>query len=70
MWDFTTGAWPCSGTNNSQAAGKKGLKRDPQRILIRDYSVDRSEAENPKRWLPVAPSVSSLFIDTIGKTGR
>ena len=37
---------------------------DSKRILILDYSVDRSETESIKRWLPVETSVSSLFIDT------
>ena len=36
----------------------------PKRILILDYSVDRSETESIKRWLPVDSHVSSLFIDT------
>ena len=35
-----------------------------KRILILDYSVDRSETESIKRWLPVDSHVSSLFIDT------
>jgi len=37
---------------------------DPKRILILDYSVDRSETENIVRWLPEDSNVSSLFIDT------
>jgi GMP synthase-like glutamine amidotransferase len=37
---------------------------DSKRILILDYSVDRSETESIKRWLPVESSGSSLFIDT------
>jgi len=35
-----------------------------QKILILDYSVDRSETSAVKRWLPVNSDVSSLFIDT------
>ena len=35
-----------------------------QRILILDYSVERIETENIKRWLPEDSHVSSLFIDT------
>ena len=35
-----------------------------QKILILDYSVDRSETSAVKRWLPVNLDVSSLFIDT------
>lgn len=35
-----------------------------KRILILDYSVDRSETENIKRWLPADSHVTSLFIDT------
>ena len=38
----------------------------PKRILILDYSVDRSETENIRRWLPVDSQLSSLFIDTEG----
>jgi len=34
------------------------------KILILDYSVDRSETSDIKRWLPVDANVSSLFIDT------
>jgi GMP synthase-like glutamine amidotransferase len=37
---------------------------DSKRILILDYSVDRSETANIKRWLPEDAHVSSLFIDT------
>ncbi len=36
----------------------------PQKILILDYSTDRSEAEATERWLPVDAEVKSLFIDT------
>ena len=35
-----------------------------KRILILDYSVDRSETGSIKRWLPEDSNVSSLFIDT------
>ena len=35
-----------------------------KKILILDYSVDRSEASVIKRWLPTDSFVSSLFIDT------
>lgn len=35
-----------------------------QKILILDYSVDRSETSAVKRWLPINSDVSSLFIDT------
>lgn len=35
-----------------------------KRILILDYSVDRSETESIKRWLPANSHVTSLFIDT------
>ncbi len=35
-----------------------------KKILILDYSVDKSEAAAIKRWLPVDSTVSSLFIDT------
>lgn len=34
------------------------------KILILDYSIDRSETSAIKRWLPVNSNVSSLFIDT------
>ncbi len=35
-----------------------------KKILILDYSVDRSETSAIKRWLPVNSNISSLFIDT------
>ena len=35
-----------------------------KKILILDYSVDKSEASVIKRWLPTDSYVSSLFIDT------
>jgi GMP synthase (glutamine-hydrolysing) len=35
-----------------------------RRILILDYSVDRSETASIKRWLPVDSHISSLFIST------
>ncbi len=35
-----------------------------KKILILDYSVDRSETAAIKRWLPPDSHVSSLFIDT------
>ena len=34
------------------------------RILILDYSTDRSEAAATRRWLPADADVTSLFIDT------
>ena len=37
---------------------------DHKKILILDYSVDRSEADAIARWLPAGTEVSSLFIDT------
>ncbi len=37
---------------------------NPQKILILDYSTDRSEAAATERWLPADSDVSSLFIDT------
>jgi GMP synthase-like glutamine amidotransferase len=36
----------------------------PTKILILDYSTDRSEAAATRRWLPANADVSSLFIDT------
>jgi GMP synthase (glutamine-hydrolysing) len=36
----------------------------PKKILILDYSTDRSEAAATKRWLPKDSDVTSLFIDT------
>lgn len=36
----------------------------PQKILILDYSTDRSEAAATSRWLPVDAHVASLSIDT------
>ncbi len=36
----------------------------PQKILILDYSTDRSEAAATRRWLPADSDVTSLFIDT------
>ena len=36
----------------------------PKKILILDYSTDRSEAAATKRWLPVDSDITSLFIDT------
>ncbi len=35
-----------------------------KRVLILDYSVDKSETKSIKRWLPVDAHVSALFIDT------
>jgi len=35
-----------------------------KKVLILDYSVDRTETECIRRWLPVDLQVSSLFIDT------
>ena len=35
-----------------------------QRILILDYSTDRLETPNIKRWLPADAQVTALFIDT------
>ena len=35
-----------------------------QKILILDYSVDRSETSAIKRWLPENSDITSLFIDT------
>jgi len=35
-----------------------------KKILILDYSVDRSETPAIKRWLPADTQVSALFIDT------
>jgi len=35
-----------------------------KKILILDYSVDRSETSFIKRWLPINSNVSSIFIDT------
>ena len=35
-----------------------------KKILILDYSVDRTETSAVKRWLPVNLNVTSLFIDT------
>jgi len=35
-----------------------------KKILILDYSTDRSETSNIKRWLPLESYVSSLFIDS------
>jgi GMP synthase (glutamine-hydrolysing) len=35
-----------------------------KKVLILDYSVDRTETECVRRWLPVDLPVSSLFIDT------
>jgi len=35
-----------------------------KKILILDYSVDRVEAANIKRWLPAGAQVTTLFIDT------
>ncbi len=37
---------------------------NPKKILILDYSVDRSETPAIKRWLPKDAQVASLFIDT------
>ena len=36
----------------------------PKKILILDYSTDRSETPNIKRWLPLDSDVSSIFIDS------
>jgi GMP synthase (glutamine-hydrolysing) len=35
-----------------------------KKILILDYSTDRSEAAATRRWLPADADVTSLFIDT------
>ena len=35
-----------------------------QKILILDYSTDRLETPNIKRWLPADAQVTALFIDT------
>lgn len=35
-----------------------------KKVLILDYSVDRTETECIRRWLPADLQVSSLFIDT------
>ena len=35
-----------------------------QKILILDYSIDRLETPNIKRWLPEDAQVTALFIDT------
>ena len=37
---------------------------DQMNILILDYSTDRVETPNIKRWLPAEAQVTSLFIDT------
>ena len=36
----------------------------PKKVLLLDYSVDRTETECMRRWLPVDLQVSSFFIDT------
>lgn len=36
----------------------------PQKILILDYSTDRSETAAIKRWMPAEAQVNALFIDT------
>ncbi len=37
---------------------------NPKRMLILDYSTDRSEALAIRQWLPEGAQITSLFIDT------
>jgi len=40
------------------------MQMSQQKVLILDYSTDRSETPAIKRWLPVETQVTALFIDT------
>jgi len=40
------------------------MQMSQQKVLILDYSTDRSETPAIKRWLPVEAQVTALFIDT------
>jgi GMP synthase (glutamine-hydrolysing) len=42
----------------------RNIRLNQKKILILDYSVDRSETSLIKRWLPIDSYASSLFIDT------